>query len=307
MIDIVIVNWNSGHLLLNCINSISAYRGDFVYQIIVVDNFSSDQSIDLVRDHCGIKFVMSQRNLGFGKACNLGAQYATSDMLLFLNPDAELFSDTLANAAPFTSDPIFKDIGVFGVQLIDGAGRVARSCARFPNVSGFIVGATKLDRFFPHLGHPMVEWDHANSRYVEQVIGAFFLVRRFLFAELNGFDEQFFVYFEEVDFSIRARAAGWKSFYIAGAQAFHFGGGTSNQVRARRLFYSLRSRLLYVFKHFNWIGVVLVLLTTLVVELFTRSAFAIVRRSWPNLKEVWSAYGMLVDWLLGWIFRGETT
>src|SRR5660398_194498 len=110
------------------------------------------------------------------------------------------------------------------------------SCARFPCVSGFLAHAVGLDRSFPRLGHFMAEWDHLANRQVDHVIGAFFLVRRGLFEQLQGFDERFFVYFEDVDFSCRAKQSGWKSYYLADTQAFHAGGGTSNQVKAQRSF-----------------------------------------------------------------------
>jgi GT2 family glycosyltransferase len=192
------------------------------------------------------------------------------------------------------------------VQLLDEAGHVSRSCARFPSAVGFAAHAVGLDRFFPRLGHFMAEWDHAQTRQVDQVIGAFFLVRRNLFEALHGFDERFFVYFEEVDLSYRARQTGWRSVYLADAQAFHAGGGTSNQVKARRLFYSLRSRLLYAFKHFSWMGAFAVLLATLLVEPLSRSALALMRRSWVGLKETWAAYGMLWRWLPQWVLKGGT-
>jgi GT2 family glycosyltransferase len=141
---------------------------------------------------------------------------------------------------------------------------------------------------------------------VDQVMGAFFLVRRSLFEDLKGFDERFFVYYEEVDFARRASTLGWSSFYLAQAQAFHSGGGTSRQVKAKRLFYFLRSGILYAFKHFSPIAASLVLFVTLLLEPLSRTALAVVRRSWSSLPETWSAYLMLYRWLLGWFEKGET-
>jgi len=150
----------------------------------------------------------------------------------------------------------------------------------------------------------MTDWDHVETRQVDQVIGAFFLVRRSVFEELQGFDERFFVYFEEVDFSRRAQQKGWQSFYLADTQAFHAGGGTSGQVKAKRLFYSLRSRTLYSFKHFSLVNAVTVLLATLCAELFSRSLLAIVRGSGASIKDVWGAYWMFITWLRVWFFKG---
>lgn len=309
-LSIIIVNWNAGSQLAEVVSSIGKYHHGLVSSVIIVDNASTDDSLDWIETMQDLPFnpliIRNSENCGFGKACNLGAQHAKSDYFLFLNPDAALYADTLPRALAFMQDPANSRVGICGVQLLDEAGHVSRSCARFPSAVGFVAHAVGLDRFFPRLGHFMSEWDHAQTRQVDQVIGAFFWVRRNLFDVLHGFDERFFVYFEEVDFSYRARQAGWRSVYLADAQAFHAGGGTSNQVKARRLFYSLRSRLLYAFKHFSWMGAFAVLLATLLVEPLSRSALALMRRSWAVLKETWAAYGMLWRWLPQWVFKGDT-
>lgn len=306
LIDVIIVNWNSGDLLDRCVNSIVSHGGGSVANIVVVDNGSvdgSDNNVDLLPK---VKLVRAGTNLGFGKACNLGGQGSKSEYLLFLNPDAALYSNTLTNALAYMEDSAHVDVGICGVQLIDESGHVARSCARFPSPSGFVAHATGLDRMFPRLGHSMSEWSHLQTRQVDQVIGAFFLVRRSVFEALQGFDERFFVYFEEVDFSYRASLAGWRSVYLSEAQAFHAGGGTSKQIKARRLFYSLRSRVLYSFKHFSWVGSVIVLCSTLVLEPVSRSTLSILRRSWSGVKETLSAYQIFCRWLPQWIIKGVT-
>lgn len=306
MISLVIVNWNAGAQLKACIDSITQFGSDYVDKVIVVDNGSIDGSESAIEHVPNVKLIRANENLGFGKACNLGALYASSEYLLFLNPDAALYEDTLAKVINYMHDPVNERVGICGVQLIDENGHVARSCARFPSVSGFIAHAAGYDRLHPSTGNAMSEWDHLATRRVDQVMGAFFLVRRDLFQKLEGFDEQFFVYFEEVDFSFRAKQTGWLSYYLADAQAFHAGGGTSDQVKARRLFYSLRSRLLYSFKYFSFTGALLVLLVTLVVEPLARSVLALVRCSWSGFKEAWSGYFMLWSWIPKWLFTNET-
>lgn len=306
LLSIITVNWNAGHQLLDCINSIQKFGAPYVTQTIVVDNGSTDGSEKTIQDMLGVKVIFSGENLGFGKACNLGAQHAESEYLLFLNPDAALYSDSLPNALAFMQDPANVKVGICGVQLLDESGRLSRSCARFPSAFGFMAHALGLDRLFPRLSPAMAEWDHAQTREVDQVIGAFFLVRREVFDALGGFDERFFVYFEEVDFSRRAHNAGWCSVYLADAKAFHAGGGTSNQVKARRLFYSLRSRLLYAFKHFSVPAALTVLFATLLIEPLARSVLALVQRSLPGFKETWAGYFMLWTWLPTWLFKNET-
>lgn len=304
--DIVIVNWNSGAQLRACIDSVRAHGEGLVEKCIVVDNGSVDGSDANIEALPNLTLIRTGTNLGFGKACNLGAHQAQSEYILFLNPDAVLYTKTLSIAMAFMQDPVNVDVGICGVQLIDEQGNVAHHCARFPNMTSYLVTAIGLNRLFPQLGHVMAEWDHAQTREVDHVIGAFFLVRRTAFDALHGFDERFFVYLEDLDFSYRARQAGWRSVYLASAQAFHEGGGTSKKIMARRLFYSLRSRLLYVFKHFTIPGAVAVALVTLFVELLSRTGLALARRSWKNLKETWTGYGMLWAWMPRWVLKGET-
>jgi GT2 family glycosyltransferase len=116
------------------------------------------------------------------------------------------------------------------------------------------------------------------TRDVDQVIGAYFMIRRPLFDALGGFDERFFVYFEEVDLSLRARHAGYRSVYFHDARAYHRGGLSSDQVKAARLYYSLRSRLLYAWKHFSPIQAWFVMAVTFGVEWPARALAAGVRR-----------------------------
>lgn len=297
MISVVVVNWNAGPYLFACIDSIAKHSLSLVKKIIVVDNGSTDGSMAAIECQSKIKVILANDNLGFGKACNLGATHADSEFILFLNPDAALFPGTLTKTLEYMQDPTNTRVGICGVQLLDESGHISRSCARFPSALGLVSHALGLQRIIPRLGHFMTEWDHAQTRRVDHVIGAFFMVRRQLFNDLDGFDERFFVYLEDLDFSLRARKLGWSSVYFADAQAFHAGGGTSKQIKARRLFYSLRSRLLYAFKHFNSFGATAVLIATLLVEPLSRSALAFVRHSWPALKQTWVAYIMLFRYL----------
>ena len=304
-LSLVIVNWNAGAQLRRCLDSIQRYRSAKVSRVIVVDNGSTDGSDAGLEALPGLTLIRAGRNLGFAAACNLGARDLGGDYLLFLNPDAAIEEQTLEQVLAFMEDPANAQVGICGVQLLDEAGHVARSCARFPSVSGLIWHALGLDRVMPTLGHRMSEWDHLQSQLVDHVIGAFFFVRSGVFRALGGFDERFFVYLEDLDFSLRARQTGWRTFYLAETRAFHAGGGASRQIRARRLFYVLRSRLLYADKHFSRPGALLVLLVTLLLEPLSRTTWALWLRSWEGLKETWRAYGMLLHWLPAWILRGQ--
>ena len=137
----------------------------------------------------------------------------------------------------------------------------------------------------------MTDFDHQSNRKVDQVIGAFFLVKRDLFLNLNGFDERFFVYYEEVDFALRAKSAGWNTYFYSESSIIHAGGGTSSQVKAERLFYSNRSRILYSFKHFEKYQAVLVLFLTVFIEPFSRIMHSILKLSLIELKNtLWGSF-----------------
>lgn len=295
-IDVILVNWNAGEQLKNCLRSIVAHGGNLVKQVVVVDNASSDASLERIEElGLPLKIVCNSENLGFAKACNQGAKGSTADYLLFLNPDTRLFKDSLIKPLAFMEQPENQKIGITGIQLVDEDGRVARTCARFPTPAMFFSKMLGLNILFPRQfpSHFMSEWDHGETREVDQVMGAFFLIRRHLFETLNGFDEHFFVYFEEVDLSYRAKNAGWKTVYLADAKVYHKGGGTSEQVKATRMFYSLRSRILYGYKHFDWFSATLLMAGTLFVEPISRLGLAIWKRSIREAKETIKGYGML--------------
>lgn len=297
-VDVVIVNWNAGHLLYECVESIIRHGGTSVSKIIVVDNNSSDNSVGFIKDFPQVNLIEAQENLGFGKACNLGAGHSESDFILFLNPDARIYPDTLEKVLEFMKAEENSKVGLCGVQLFNEDGVIARSSSRFPSVSGILSHSMGLSKILPILGSNMIEWDHLSTKTVDQIIGAFFFVRQSIFQELKGFDEQFFVYFEEVDFSFRAKHLGWTSVYFAGAQAFHVGGGASHQVKSKRLFYSMRSRIQYVYKHFTPSKVIVVLFATLFIEPVSRILFSISNKSLISIKETFNAYVMLYEWLV---------
>lgn len=298
MIDIVLVNWNSGSQLGEALVSIVDNHENLVDKVIVVDNASSDDSMsDIGIEGCKISLqvIFNEENLGFGVACNQGAKLCESDYILFLNPDARLLVGSLSIPLTYMQKSENSSVGITGIQLVDSGGKVSRSCSRFPTFPLLLAQSMGLNKF-PWLrswGPHMSEWDHGSDREVDQVIGAFFLIRRPLFENLGGFDERFFVYFEEVDVSYRAKLAGWRSMYLTGARAFHAGGGTSTQVKASRLFYSLRSRLLYAFKHFSYFQAWLLVGVTFFIEPLTRAIFSFARSGIEGLCNTLQGYGML--------------
>ena len=295
-LDIIVVNWNTGHALRSCIESVLHARDGVVIQrIVVVDNASTDDSVALLSDASpALELIRNSLNCGFAAACNQGAVGSSADYLLFLNPDTRLYPNTLSRAVAFMQAPEQQDVGICGIRLVDDDGRSTTSAARFPSLRSLFGEATALSRVLPSLfpPHLLSSSECDTTRDVDQVIGAFFLIRRHVFEALGGFDERFFVYYEEVDLSLRARQRGHRSMYFSGAEAYHRGGLSSEQVKATRLFYSLRSRLLYAFKHFSRVGAWLAVVVTFAVEWPARSARAMLRGG-TELSEIADAYRRL--------------
>lgn len=302
-IDVVIVNWNSGAQLADCIGSFRAVTDDAVAicRLAIVDNASRDGSLDravALSNGLPLKVISNTDNKGFAAASNQGAKGSTADFLLFLNPDTLLTAGCLEAPCEFLSRPEHAGVGIVGISLVDSNGNVARSCARFPAASHMIAHLVGLDRVFPALfpSHFMREWDHAETRVVDQVMGAFLLIRRELFLALSGFDERFFVYYEDVDLALRARIKGMTSVFLPSARAFHRGGGTTSSIRGQRLFLFLQSRTFYCLKHFDPIGAVMVIVVTIVLEPVARMAGAALSGKAAEIPAIARAFvGLLVS------------
>ena len=141
VLDIIIVNWNAGHQLRDCLESIMAAKRDgfFLDRVVVVDNASTDSSLCLSGSlKVPLVLIRNTANRGFGAACNQGADGSRADYLLFLNPDTCLFTESLSKPVQFMEHhPGGKHTGICGVQLVNDKGEVSRSCSRFPTVLSY--------------------------------------------------------------------------------------------------------------------------------------------------------------------------
>jgi GT2 family glycosyltransferase len=282
-------------------------------RISVVDNASTDGSLELLDGHVAdlpLNVIRNNKNRGFAAACNQGACGSRANFLLFLNPDTRLSTGCLEKPVGFFGAIGSENVGIVGVQLVNASGKIARNCARRPRAVAMIGQSLGFDRVFPayFAPHFLREWNHDTTRIVDQVMGAFMMIRRPLFELLRGFDERFFVYFEDLDFAIRARALGWSSVYLATAQAFHRGQGTTDAVKAQRLFHVTRSRILFSFKHFSRPAAIAVATTTIVLEPLVRTLGALIRGSVTELPNIVRGFAELWAELPKMVYeRGDVT
>lgn len=303
LIDIIIVNWNSAKQLFNCLKSIENLDNkNYISSVIVIDNASIDSSLLQLEDlDIPLKIIKNSCNKGFAAACNQGALVSNAEYILFLNPDTKVFEISISKPIDVLNKLIDEKFGICGIQLVNDNGNISPSCSRFPSAKCILATMFGLQYLFPKTfpKQLMLEWDHCNSRTVDQVMGAFFLIRRSLFEELEGFDERFFVYFEEVDLSWRAKLKGWNSYYLSDAQVYHKGGGTTENIRGISLFYYLRSRILYGYKHFGFFTATILLTCTLIIEPYSRIIQSLKIKSKKEFLGVLQAYRYLYLWCLG--------
>jgi GT2 family glycosyltransferase len=299
-LDIIVVNWNTGGLLSSCLSSISCLDGKVNYRVIIIDNNSSDGSADFIQDSERLLVVKKKSNEGFSRSCNTGILNSAAKYILFLNPDTLINAEAVLIAISLlNNNPKY---GIIGVKHLDASGMHVPSCSRFLSVKFLLNDLTGFSRFFPGKFKPatlMVDWDHSFSSEVDQVMGSFMLMRSKDIKELNGFDETFFLYFEDMDLALRAKRTGLISFYEESVNIIHAGGGSSTSVKDLRLFYYLRSRLLYSKKNFPPINFYSVCFLTFVPEFFSRlfiSVFKSERKG--EFISVLSGYTKLVKWIV---------
>jgi N-acetylglucosaminyl-diphospho-decaprenol L-rhamnosyltransferase len=297
-VHVVIVNWNTGAYLRGCLTSLASAGRDGVElaRVTVVDNASSDGSADGIESlPLPLELIRNDRNAGFAAACNQGAAGSTADYLLFMNPDTRLYPDALALTTAFMNGDGAAGIGICGAEIIDADGRPGISCARFPTLRILTGKMTGLDRLLPRAfpSHHLTAAETARSGPVDQVIGAFFFVRHELFERLDGFDERYFIYFEEVDFALRARRQGARSYFLKEAKVFHQANVSTSEALAMRIHHSLRSRLLYARRHWPRRQASALVLLMLTVEPVARLGRAALRASGSELGATIVAYGRL--------------
>ncbi|MET4805205.1 glycosyltransferase family 2 protein [Limibacillus sp. MBR-115] len=299
-LDVIVVNWFAGPLLTQCLTSLkrASSGGVSLSRVIIVDHGSEDGPLDrAVNAEAALQLPLTvltdHSNPGYGAGANKGARAGSADYLLFLNPDVYLTAQNLTAALDVLRQDSDHRCGIVGIALKDGKGDITRSCARFPTPGGLLAEALGLPKLWPSRFKSlfMTEWEHSENREVDHVMGAFWLMRRADFERLGGFDETFFMYLEDVDFSYRARAAGLASRFIATTSAQHIGGGTTRRLsQGHRLAFWLDARLTYARKHFNLAGRAVTWAALFLAEPPARLVWALRKGSADRLISVFEGY-----------------
>jgi GT2 family glycosyltransferase len=267
-LTVILVNYNTEHLLDRLFSCLSAASGDLLIQTILVDNASQDNSVATLRaKYPAVELIENQVNVGFGRANNQALPLVRGRYVLLLNTDAFVAPDTLVNTYRFMEQN--PQSGILGVKLVGEDGSLQPSCRFFPTPWNVFVAANGLARLFPHtrLVDDM-RWDHKGTRECDWVPGCFYLVRKEIIDQLGLFDPRFFLYYEEVDHCRRARQAGWKVTYCGDTQIVHIGGESAKtksaitKVSRQIAVLEVESELLYFRKHFGLLGLIASIILT---------------------------------------------
>lgn len=252
-LDICIVSWRSRELLRTCLRSVVGQPE--AGKIVVVDNASGDGTTEMVREEFPqVHLIANDRNLGFAAASNQAIRATHARFLLLLNPDTEVRPGALgALLMPFAEDP---RVGAVAAQLLLPNGSIQRSCRAFPGPGAIFSDALGLSRVLPRSGslsrYRMADWDHDSRRDVDQPMASALALRRAAVDEVGLFDEDFPLYFNDVDLCYRLRAAGWRIIFEPRAKVVHYYGQSSTwQVRPAGIIESHRSLIRFYQKHYR--------------------------------------------------------
>jgi GT2 family glycosyltransferase len=268
ILSVVIVSYNVKYFLEQCLSSLKKAIEGISFpngstEVYIIDNASSDGSPDFLEPlFPEFHFIRNEENSGFAKANNLVLQQCSGELVLFLNPDCILAEDSLEICIAFFRD--HKDAGALGVRMIDGAGRYLRESKRgFPFPASSFFKMTGFTQLFPrsktfssyYMGH----LNEHHTQVIDVLSGAFMMVKKSVLDQTGGFDEQFFMYAEDIDLSYRISKTGFKNYYLPDTTIIHFKGeSTQKDIRYVKMFYSAMQ--LFMKKHFASSGVPLRLL-----------------------------------------------
>lgn len=259
-VSIIIVSFNTREILRECLLSVRKETKALQAQIIVVDNSSTDGSVDMVRqDFPEVLLIPSKVNLGFGPANNLGFEAANGRYVILLNSDAFFTPGALElSIQHMDATP---DCGLGGGRLVGRDGAWQPSARMFPTVMNDLLVLSGLAARFPKsrfFGRADRTWaDEMDAAAVDWVPGAYSIIRAEALSEIGFFDPRFFLYYEEVDFCKRFKQKGYSIWYWPDIEVIHIGGESSRQVKSLELsktgaqltLWRMRSMLLYYRKH----------------------------------------------------------
>lgn len=224
-ITLIILNYKSRGLTKQCLKGIDLLKSRLQIETIVVDNASGDGTAEMVRDEFPwVKMIASPTNQGYSAGNNLGIRQAQGKYVVVLNPDVAIFNNALEILFDYME--AHPQVGLCGPKLINPDGTIQASCRTFPTPQIILLRRTPFGKLPAARNllrrHLMLEWDHAQNRKVDWMIGACFFVRKSAIDKVGLLDERFFLYLEDVDWCRRFWDAGYEVHYVPDAELVHY-------------------------------------------------------------------------------------
>jgi GT2 family glycosyltransferase len=250
---VVIVNWNTRDYLLGVLRSIYEAPPSFPFEVIVVDNASTDGSAQAVAaEYPQVCTIANAENAGYARGNNQGLEASTGSYVLLLNPDVVLPPGGLETGVRLLEAR--PAVGALGVRLVNPDGTPQRSVRGFPTPFAVLSEALGLSRLMPDSrlfgAYRMTWFTYDREAEVDQPMGTFLLIPRRALEEVGLLDERFPIFFNEVDWCYRARQKEWKILFSPAVEVVHYGGGSTRQVSARMAWESRRGLLDFYRKHY---------------------------------------------------------
>lgn len=307
-LSIVIVNWNTKDYLRNCLKSIYENTKGIAFEVIVVDNASSDGSAEMVRDAFdGVILIENKQNIGFGAANNVGIKKSRGKYILILNPDTIIFPDSLQKLVTFLERN--SKAGAVGPKILNPDNSIQFECARdFPTpLTEFFVLSTLYKRFPKSTifgKYLMSYWDHNDEREVNLLSGSCALIRKEVFEEVGLFDENFFMYTEETDLFYRIKRHGWKVYFLPSAQIIHLWGKSTEQLPYKMAVEARKTMELFFKKHYGLRAVfahrVAVICASFFVQVFSLFMYLLAKgEERLKAKNIFLKNNFMFKWALG--------
>ncbi len=253
-LSIVIVNWNTRALLLDCLRSIYTHPPEGEFEILVVDNNSTDDSPQAVREQYPLaKLIANDCNLGFAAANNQAIKLSTGRYVLLLNPDTVVKPEGLTQLVNYMDH--HPEVGGAGPLLLNPDGSLQPSCYPAPTLSREFWRLFHLDLLHPYGTYPMERWARDTVREVDIIQGACLVLRRQALDQVGVLDEDYFMYTEEVDLCFRLTQDGWRLVWVPQARVVHYGGQSTRQTPEAMFLHLHKSKLVFFRKHHpRWVA-----------------------------------------------------
>ncbi len=250
-LSIIIVSWNVREKLKDNLRALFESQ-NVSFEVFVVDNNSSDRTVEMVKkNYPKVKLIVNSENLGFSRANNQAIKQASGRYILLLNPDMRVFDDTLSRMVSWLDR--HDNAWLAGCKLIDESARLVKQVRRFPGLFDQLAIVLKVPHLFPAVLNKYLrsDFDYAKSAAVDSIRGGFFMIRRETIERVGLLDDRFFLWFEEVDYCRRVKAAGGQVWYMSTAECIDLVGQSFKQLERGMAQKYFRDSMLAYFKKWH--------------------------------------------------------